>query len=177
MEPETLELLLCWISQIKNILFFHGQGGYESVIKPPKITFRGLITKSQKGFTLIEMLTALSILSIGFLSLFELQIIAIKGNKRSKNLTSAVILAETKVEDLIKNGFANLSNGVFQDTNNPVNEVGAPGGIFTRTWTIADYKGSMHIKKITATIEWPHLKKKCSISLDTLLSDFVDKAY
>ena len=149
------------------------------MIQPPNINIRPLkaIIKNHNGFTLIEMLIAISILSFGLLGLAELQFIAIKGNKESRDLTSAVILAETKVEELLKTGVTNLSNGIFHDTNNPVNETGAPGGIFTRSWTIADYTGSTHIKKITATIEWLSLKGVRSISLDTLLSDIVDKAY
>lgn len=149
------------------------------MIQPPNINICPLkaIIKSQIGFTLIEMLIAISILSFGLLGLAELQIIAIKSNKESRDLTSAVILAETKVEELLKTGVTNLSNGTFHDTNNPVNETGAPGGIFTRSWTIADYAASSHIKKITSTIEWPTLLGVRSISLDTLLSDVVDKAY
>jgi len=149
------------------------------VIQPPNINIRPLkaIIKNQTGFTLIEMLIAISILSIGLLSLAELQFMAIKGNKDSRDFTSAAMLAETKVEDLLITGVTNISNGIFHDTNNPVNETGAPGGIFTRSWTIADYTGSPHMKKITATIEWPTLLGVRSISLDTLLSDIVDKAY
>lgn len=160
-------------------MFFRGQGGYESVISAPNINIRPLKAniKTQTGFTLIEMLIAISILSIGLLSLAELQFIAAKGNKESRYLTSAVILAETKVEELLKTGVTNISNGIFHDTNNPVNETGSPGGIFTRSWTIADYAGSSHMKKITATIEWASLKGVRSISLDTVLSDVADKTY
>ena len=135
------------------------------------------ISKTQTGFTLIEMLIAISILAIGLLGLAELQFIATKGNKESRDLTSAVVLAETKAEELLKNGVAKLSNGTFHDPNNPVNETGAPGGIFTRSWTIADYAGSPHMKKITTTIQWPGLEEVRRIVFDTLLSDVVDTAY
>ena len=123
------------------------------------------------------MLIAVSILSISLLSLAELQIITIKSNKHSKELTSAVILAETTLEGLKKRGVTKLSNGIFQDTNNPINETGGTGGIFTRSWIIADYNGSTNMKKITATIEWPGPKGSRSIALDTVLSDDVDKVY
>ena len=147
------------------------------MMRLPEIHPPALINGLQKGFTLIEMLIALSILSIGLLSLAELQIIAIKSNKHSKELTSAVILAETTLEGLKKSRITKLSNGIFQDTNNPVNETGGTGGIFTRSWTIADYKGSTNMKKITATIEWPGPKGIRSISLDTVLSDVAHNIY
>lgn len=126
--------------------------------------------KNGNGFTFLDVLMALAILSIGLLSLAELQIITIKGNKSSRDLTSAVILAEAKIEELKGNGFASLSNG--QDT---VNEKGEEGGIFTRKWTITNYKGSANMKQVKVTIEWSDSKGSHSISLDTVLSNLVDK--
>ena len=135
------------------------------------------LCKTRTGFTLIEMLIGMSILSFGLLGLAELHFIAAKGNNESRNLTSAVMLAETKVEELLNTKVATLSNGTFYDTNNPVSETGARGGMFTRSWIIADYEGSTCMKKITTTITWPGLKGNRSVSFNTLVSDVVDKAY
>ena len=55
--------------------------------------------KNPKGFTLIEFMVALLILVVGVLSMGSLQVTAIKGNLASKNLTTANILAERKMEE------------------------------------------------------------------------------
>ncbi|MEW6674880.1 MAG: prepilin-type N-terminal cleavage/methylation domain-containing protein [Nitrospirota bacterium] len=130
--------------------------------------------KNQNGFTLVEVLIALAILSIGLLALAGLQVVVIKGNTGSKNLSSAVILAEAKIEELKKSGFVNLVNGNFQDANNPVNETGQAGGIFTRSWAIADYLGSADMKQITVTLTWTDSVGDHTISVTTVFSKAVD---
>lgn len=123
------------------------------------------------GFTLLEVVIALTILSVALLGLAELQIVAIKGNKKARDLTSAVILAEKKIEELKNTGFDNLSAGTFDDANNPINEVGADGGIFNRSWEIDDYADSSNMKRVSVTIEWADANH--SISLSTVLSEDV----
>lgn len=130
--------------------------------------------KNQNGVTLVEVLIALAILSIGLLALAGLQVVVIKGNTGSKNLTSAVILAEAKIEQLKRNGFANLVNGNFQDPNNPVNETGQAGGIFTRSWVIADYLASADMKQIIVTLTWTDSLGDHNISVTTVFSKAVD---
>lgn len=130
--------------------------------------------KNQNGFTLVEVLIAVVILCIGLLALAGLQVIVIKGNTGSKNLTSAAILAEAKTEELKRNGFGSLTNGNFQDPNNPVNEIGEKGGIFTRSWEIADYLGSADMKKIIVTLTWTDSLGDHNIPVTTVFSKAVD---
>jgi Tfp pilus assembly protein PilV len=122
----------------------------------------------------VEVLIALAILSIGLLALAGLQVVVIKGNTGSKNLTSAVILAEAKIEQLKRNGFANLVNSNFQDPNNPVNETGQAGGIFTRSWVIDGYLGSADMKQIIVTLTWTDSLGDHNISVTTVFSKAVD---
>ena len=128
--------------------------------------------KNQNGVTLVEVLIALVILSIGLLALAGLQVVVIKGNAGSRNLTSAVILAEAKIEELKNDGFADLVNGSFQDSNNPVDPTGQTGGIFTRSWEIADYLTDM--KEITVTLTWTDSLGDHNTSLTTVFSEAVD---
>lgn len=130
--------------------------------------------KNPNGFTLVELLVALVILSIGLLALAGLQVVVVKGNAGSKNLTSAVILAEAKIEELKSNGFGSLTNGNSQDPNNPVNEIGESGGIFTRSWVIADYLALADMKQITVTLTWTDSGGDHTISVTTVFSEVVD---
>jgi len=55
---------------------------------------------SRKGFTLLEVLIAFIILAVGLLGLAALQIIAIKANAFSKEMTQASAIAQAKLEEL-----------------------------------------------------------------------------
>ena len=123
--------------------------------------------KDKNGFTLLEVLIALAILSIGLLALAGLQVVVIKGNTGSKNLTSAVILAEAKIEELKRNGFRRLTNGSFQDSNKI-------GGIFTRSWVISAYLDSADMKQITVTLSWTDSLGNHTIPVTTVFSKAVD---
>lgn len=127
--------------------------------------------KNQNGFTLIEVIIALSILSIGLLALLGLQVAVVRGNAGSRHLTSAVMLAEAKNEELKENGFGNNSNG----TEANIDETGQAGGIFTRSWTITpNYAGSANMEQTTVTTTWSDQVRSHSISIDSVLSDTVD---
>lgn len=56
---------------------------------------------NQKGFSLIEILIAMVILSVGLLSLSMLQSSAVKGNQRSNLLSERVIVATNHLEFLL----------------------------------------------------------------------------
>ena len=62
----------------------------------------------EEGFTLIEIMITLVILSIGLVALAGLQISAIKGNAFSKRMTSAVSIANQKLEQLKDTAYANI---------------------------------------------------------------------
>lgn len=128
---------------------------------------------NQYGFSLLEAVIAVSVLAIGLLSLLSLQVMVTRGNKGSMNLTSAVMLAESEIEQLKAGGFSALTNGTFNDLNNPVNETGQAGGIFIRSWTIATYLTTM--KQVTVTVTWAdQIGSNRSISLNYVMSSTVN---
>jgi type IV pilus modification protein PilV len=66
-----------------------------------------------KGFTLIEVLVGLIILSIGLLGIAGMQITSVKGNYFSNNLTQATYVAQDRLEYL-KN--LPITNPIFAST-------------------------------------------------------------
>ncbi len=138
-------------------------------------------SKNTKGFTLIEFMVALLILVVGVLSLGGLQVTAIKGNLASKNLTTANILAERRVEEFkttatSSTGFSSLTlMNNHADPNNPLNSDGLGGNgnsgrIFNRAWTIETYAGSANMKRIIVTVTWPEGGRTRSTSMDTVIA-------
>ena len=56
---------------------------------------------NEKGFSLIEILIAITVFAIGILAVGKMQITAIQGNSKANHLTEAVTLAQGKIEELI----------------------------------------------------------------------------
>lgn len=57
--------------------------------------------KSQNGFTLIETVIAIAILAIGILSLYSMQVSAIRGNSHANQITTSANWAADRIEQLI----------------------------------------------------------------------------
>jgi len=62
---------------------------------------------NDNGFTLIEVLIAIVILSVGLLGMASLTVGIINGNRFSNDLTTATTLAQDKMEDIRRAGYAN----------------------------------------------------------------------
>ncbi len=63
------------------------------------------LTRNESGFTLIESLIAMFILTIAILSLITMQTTAVKGNARAQGLTIASAWAQDRIEQLLTKEF------------------------------------------------------------------------
>lgn len=121
----------------------------------------------EAGFTLIELLIAVTIFAIGLLAVASMQLSAISGNKLGAEWTRATELAQMQIEALKNNNFSALVNGTnIPDPNNPMDETGATGGIYNRSWTIAD--NTTYSKRVTVTVSWTQAGRTHSVSLNTV---------
>lgn len=87
---------------------------------------------TQQGFTLIEVVIALAVLSFGILTLMLMQLSSIKGNATSSTITAESNLAAERIERILDLDYfnANLtdtdSDGTNQDWNaDGIDEVGS----------------------------------------------------
>lgn len=133
----------------------------------------------QTGFTLIEVLIGLSILTVGILGVATMQISAIQGNHFSDSTTTSLILAEQKMEDLLNKNFddADLNNDEPANDNNldsittidheeRMDEdcVLKADGYFRRIWNIADNDPFSNNKTITVIVTWRQDSHKVSLT-------------
>ncbi|MCD6321462.1 MAG: prepilin-type N-terminal cleavage/methylation domain-containing protein [Clostridiales bacterium] len=86
------------------------------------------IKKNQSGFTLIEILIAVTVFAIGILGVAIMQLSAIKGNSYASHLSEASTITQNKIEELILLNYDNHvlfdddGDGVEDDDNDGVND-------------------------------------------------------
>jgi len=110
----------------------------------------------QNGFTLIEILVASVILTIGVAMIGTVITSVVKKNFLSLRHTQAVILAQNKIEELLNEGYKSpeLHEGYYENSLNPVNETGDTSGVFTQLWDIEDVNPIEKAKLIKSTVLW-----------------------
>ncbi len=103
--------------------------------------------RKSKGFTMIEVLIALVILSVALLALAGLMIYTTRSNSFGNHMTEATTLAQDKLEELRVTSWGDLLSGEYQD------KVTTATGIeYTRIWNIAN--ATDNLRNVTVTVTW-----------------------
>jgi len=125
------------------------------------------IATSQNGFTLLEVLVAIVILTIGLLGTAGLTTGVIRGNHYSKNITSATAAGQTLLESVKSSGYTNATSANF-----PNDTVTMGGMTFTRTTTITNSSPAANMKTVSVTVSWTESKNTArSVNLQTILAE------
>lgn len=108
-------------------------------------------TNRQGGFTMVELLIAMSILAIGMLAVVALQFSTARNNTSGNVYTQANMLAMSQLEILKNQDLSLLIPGAYNDPA-PIDENGQPGGIYARSWTITDI--GTGARALTVVVQW-----------------------
>ena len=118
--------------------------------------------RNNKGFTLIEILIAITVFSIGLLGMATLTTGIIRGNLASNNLTTATVLAQEQMEDIIRDGYAKASG---KDENyGSITDFSQ----YKRVTVVDDNKPETDMKIVTVTVYWD--SDSHSVVLKTILT-------
>jgi prepilin-type N-terminal cleavage/methylation domain-containing protein len=98
------------------------------------------------GFTLIETLIALFILSFALLALAGLMVTTTRNNSVGGHMTEAATLAQDKLEEFRATPFDNILAGNDEKT-------GSHGVQYARNWNVATSAGG-NLKTVTLNIGW-----------------------
>lgn len=150
------------------------------------------------GFTLLELLIAMTILAVGMLGIMKLQMQSGLGNVASRDLSAAVNLARSKMEelrrinaytvqagvipDLDDNGttddLADWSNPDFSDSVLLNEDADSSGGrkIFTRAWNVRHHWPVTNFKTVRIRVSWTTGGQEKHVDLETQIGP-KDKEY
>jgi len=118
-----------------------------------------------KGFTLLEILIALVILSITLLALAGLMVRTTRNNSFGGHMTEAATFAQDKLEEFRAIGWVKIP----PNTTGVDNPNGATGIAYTRNWGVAPNPVNADLREITVTINWTD-QTNHSIRLFSILS-------
>jgi type IV pilus assembly protein PilV len=105
--------------------------------------------RCQGGFTLLEVMMAMAILTIGILSIVGIQYLIVNGNTSSNVVTQQLHLA-TQVMEEYKNSINPLN--LSPANLNNVDQNGEPGGPYNVTVAVSNPLGGNFSRFITVTV-------------------------
>lgn len=113
---------------------------------------KGFVPKNVKGFSIIELLVALVILSISFLALANVMITSIRVNSQNDYRNTAVRLTGETAENLLAQPIDSLANGATSNT------VSVKIRGITLPYTVSSNVSSLtnDLKQINITVQYTH---------------------
>jgi len=124
---------------------------------------------AQHGFTIIEVLIAMAIFSIGILGVAAMQIASVKGNASAQSVTDVATWASDRVEKLMVLAYDDVSlspgeysiaagtltmitDGIDNDYDGEIDESGETGPV-TIAWTVVEDTPIDDTKTVTITVQ------------------------
>jgi type IV pilus assembly protein PilV len=129
------------------------------------------------GFTLLEVILAICLLTIGILAVGSMQVSSIWGNATAGNLTEGTSLAADQLEKLmaLSYGHANLADtdgdgsGGLSDATEATADHQVTEGRYTLYWNVADNLVIDNTKTITVIVSWTDRGVQKALSLHQIV--------
>jgi prepilin-type N-terminal cleavage/methylation domain-containing protein len=110
---------------------------------------------SQNGVTMVELLAALVVISIGLLALVRLFPTAQHNQLEDRMVASANLYAQERVEDLTTKAWTDADLTVGRHPAGTTNESCGTSGAWQRHWDVATMAAPLdNLKKVTVTVTW-----------------------
>ncbi len=135
---------------------------------------------NSKGFTLIEIMIAMVIFSIGLLAVATMQISSIDGNSTAYHLSEAVALAQDKTEELMAMNYeytdltdtdGDGNNGGGLDDTGGNADFSILNGIYTVNWNVSTDFPIDNTKSVRVIVNWTDQGANKTLAIDTIIFD------
>lgn len=129
-------------------------------------TRRGVTVKDRArgraadGFSLIEVMFALTFLAVGILAVAAMIPAGTRGVNESRTITSGLMAAQLKLEELRGTPYSSLAAGSQSDTVS----------VFRRTWTVTDSIPTAGCKRVLVTSSWNNARGAQSTTLTSYVT-------
>jgi prepilin-type N-terminal cleavage/methylation domain-containing protein len=125
--------------------------------------------RDASGFTLIEVLVAISLMAVAILGLSSMGATTMKADTQSHHMSAATALAQAKLEQLRVLPRSHLAWTAGSHSETGLWEDGSSGGPYTRQWQVVrKYNGYSGLDRVTVTVSWGNGAH--SVSLASLFS-------
>ena len=108
--------------------------------------------KEVKGFTLVEVIIAILVFSIGIIGVAKMLGEAVKGGSFGMQYTDAVNIAQDRIEYL--SGLSYTQTSLTAGTHTVTGIVSKTGTSYTATWVVQDNIPGTNMKQIAMTVSW-----------------------
>ncbi|MBK5099684.1 MAG: prepilin-type N-terminal cleavage/methylation domain-containing protein [Desulfobacteraceae bacterium] len=134
-------------------------------------------TRKEDGFTLLEVILAISILTIGILAVGSMQVSAIRGNATASCLTEGTVLAADQIEKLMALPYADSNLGDtdgdgsegLNDATQATADHQATEGRYILYWNVADNAVIDNTKTINVIVTWMDREVRKTVSLQNII--------
>ena len=107
----------------------------------------------ERGFTLVEVLIAMVIMTIALVSMAEMMAITLRMQMMGRNGTAAIRLVQSKIDELVAVNFTSATVAVGGSlTADATGYNDAPDNGFTRRWQIAAITGETRVRTLTVRV-------------------------
>ena len=148
------------------------------------------IKRKQEGYTLVEVLIAITVLAVGLMAVATMQVTAIKTNAVASGMSQGLTLAQAKMEELMNLPYITLNDadgdGTGKDTDDDGvdddgdnfgldDTTGADGseanGRYTVYWNVAVDEPVTASKTIRVIVTWTERERDKRLALDFVKTD------
>lgn len=117
----------------------------------------------EEGFTLLEIIIAISILTIGILGVASMQSASIRGNDLAGDVSEATCLATDQIESMLRQPYADLTS-----STSPVTR-----GIYSITWNVVQDQVYNDTATVTVVVTWQRPGSPKSITVRRVIPKII----
>lgn len=117
-------------------------------------------SRRDAGFSLVEIMVAMTFLAIGLLAIAQLIPTGLKGVTEARVRTNAVQNSQRIVDDLRATDYDSLDAGTFSETD----------GRYSTTWTITDNSPVTGSKRVDVVSTWGPDANPRTVTMSTYLT-------